>query len=286
MNEVQAMAKAGEAVGTVLGTAVLATRRATVGLGRAGATASRRAARRTRRGFAERRTAPQMEETIVDSAHRAKKSIKKRSRRAQDSVAETLSWGAHRAQESLTHGAHRAQESLSHGAHRAQESLTHSAVQARESLAQSAVQARESVAQGAAQARESLASNVVKARRELAAAIEPPPVRRRRRWPLLLILAAIGTVGFALSRRMLELRRQSAPRAIEPAATPERPTPGASGVNGVVPRSTDVRVSGSEAAPAAGAKTFSPKTMSSASTVEVPVGPITETDVEQTPEDQ
>lgn len=84
VNEVQAMAKIGEAVGTVLGTTVLATRKAAVGLNRAGAAArSRRAARRS--------GTRQVQETVMD--------------------------GAHRTQEVLAHSASQARESLAEGAH-------------------------------------------------------------------------------------------------------------------------------------------------------------------------
>jgi hypothetical protein len=195
VNEVQAMAKIGETVGTVLGTAVLTARKASVGLSRA----ARRSQRR----------------------HRAQRAVTKRAHRAQEAVAETLTWGAHRAQESLAHGAQLAQKSLAEGAH---------------------------------QARESLASNVIKARHELAAAIEPEQVRRRRRWPLLLmILATIaGAAAFAISRRT---HRQlgTMPHAIDPATVA---TPGSSG-DGEISRGT-----------------------------ELPVEPILETDIEESAGDQ
>jgi hypothetical protein len=94
VNEVQAMARAGQTVGAVLGTAVLTARKASVGLSRTGAAASRRIARRVTR---RKSRVERLQESIVGSAQRAQAAILDSAHRAQESLAET----AHRAQESL-----------------------------------------------------------------------------------------------------------------------------------------------------------------------------------------
>jgi hypothetical protein len=98
MNEVQAMARAGQTVGAVLGTAVLTARKASVGLSRTSAAASRQVARRAARRLSRRKSpVERLQESLVGSAQRAQAAIADSAHRAQESLAET----AHRAQESL-----------------------------------------------------------------------------------------------------------------------------------------------------------------------------------------
>jgi hypothetical protein len=245
VNEVQAMAKAGQAVGAVLGTAVFTARKAAVVLGGTGAAASRKTAqktaRRSRRWMRSHRTTPrQVQETIVDSAHRAHKAL------GQQSLAKSK----RRAQKTIDKKMRRAQKAASRSARRAQkaaaERITDSTHRAQRSLAGGAYRMQDSLAGGAQQARESLASNVIRARRELAAVIEPRQVRRRRRWPWLLMIGTAigGAVAYVLARRPQEQSPAlgtTTPRAIEPPML---------SANGVVPRSTEVRVPPSETPPA------------------------------------
>lgn len=80
VNEVQAMAKAGQAVGIILGTLILTARRASVGFSRASAQASRRASRRTarrvRHELAQHGLTPdQVQELVAMQARHARRAL-------------------------------------------------------------------------------------------------------------------------------------------------------------------------------------------------------------------
>lgn len=70
MNEVQSMAKAGEAVGAVLGTALMSARQGATTASKTGAVASRRLARRTQRRLAD--SGEHLQDTLVENVRRAR----------------------------------------------------------------------------------------------------------------------------------------------------------------------------------------------------------------------
>jgi hypothetical protein len=208
MDEVKAMARAGETVGKAVGTGLLVVRRGAQRAGQAGAEATVRAAHVAEQKLAERGVAPkQLTEALAEGAEVAREEVAKTTRRTRRKLART----AKSTRKELGKAAKQARKNTAKS--KPVKSAKRSAKQAKqdaEQLKQDAKQLKtrlkadaEDLRTRAREGAESIAAAKADAKARIKAAKEAAKEagkpKRRRRWPMVIGVAALGAgVAYAM----------------------------------------------------------------------------------------